>query len=136
LYGRGGRNFVDTILDKANRGEQLKVVDDQIGRPTFAADLSEATVRLLDAQASGIIHFANNGQCSWHEFAVEIVRQAGLRVAVGSLSSRELARPAKRPAYSVLDLSSYEKATSAPPRHWKEALADYMHRHKLDGQTT
>ena len=130
LYGLHGRNFVEAILAKAKKGEPLQVVTDQVGRPTYTEDLCEATVRLLDADARGIIHFANSGHCSWHEFAVEIVRQAGLAVAVKTLSSAELGRPAKRPAYSVLALTSYEKATGATPRNWKDALADYMQRSK------
>lgn len=134
LYGSQGRNFVESILGKAQKGEQLKVVNDQVGRPTYTADLSDATVRLLDAEAGGITHFTNGGQCSWHEFAVEIVRQAGLSVPVSSLFSSELGRPAKRPAYSVLELSAYEKMTSATPRHWKEALADYMQRRNMGGK--
>ncbi len=134
LYGPHGRNFVEAILAKAQKGEPLKVVNDQVGRPTYTADLSEATLHLLDVQARGITHFANSGHCSWHEFAVEIVRQAGLSVPIGALSSRELGRPAKRPAYSVLDASSYEKTASAIPRHWKEALADYLHRRMMGGK--
>ena len=134
LYGPHGRNFVEAILGKAQKSEPLQVVDDQVGRPTYTADLSEATVRLLDAQARGITHFANSGQCSWHEFAVEIVRQAGLSTPVGTLSSRELGRPAQRPAYSVLDLSSYEKSASATPRHWKEALGDFVQRRRIGGR--
>ena len=130
LYGPHGRNFVDTILSKANRGESLRVVHDQVGRPTYTVDLSAATVRLLDVQAEGTVHFANSGHCSWHEFAVEIVRQAGLTVPVGTLSSNELGRPARRPAYSILDLSSYEEKTRESPRHWKAALAEYLERRK------
>jgi dTDP-4-dehydrorhamnose reductase len=134
LYGSHGKNFVEVILAKANKGEGLKVVTDQVGRPTYTADLSDATLRLLDAGAIGITHFANSGQCSWHEFAMEIIRQAGLTAAVGTLSSAELGRPAKRPAYSVLDLSSFEKATGTTPRHWKDALSEYMQRREIGGK--
>lgn len=133
LFGLHGRNFVEAILAKAQKGERLRVVDDQVGRPTFSADLGEATVRLLDSERRGVMHFANSGQCSWHEFAAEIVRQAGLEVPVETLSSSELGRPAKRPAYSVLDLSSYEAASGVTPRRWQEALADYMTRRKIGG---
>lgn len=134
LYGFGGRNFVDAILMKAGKGEPLKVVTDQIGRPTYAKDLSEATANLLDAAAKGVFHFANDGQCSWHEFAEEIIRQSGLNVPVGRISSTDLNRPAKRPAYSVLDLSGYEAATGKMPRHWKPALADYLEHRRIEGK--
>jgi len=130
LFGPHGRNFVDAILSKASRGEALRVVHDQVGRPTYTVDLSAATLRLINAHAEGTVHFANSGFCSWHEFAVEIVRSARLDVPVGTLSSHELGRPAKRPAYSVLDLSSYEEKTGESPRHWKEALAEYLERRK------
>ncbi len=87
LFGPGGRNFVEAILLRAKSGEPLRVVTDQVGRPTLAADLAEAVVRLLDAGAQGTVHFANSGQCSWFEFAQEIVRQAGLATTVQSITS-------------------------------------------------
>lgn len=134
LYGPHGRNFVETILGRAQKGEPLNVVNDQTGRPTHTVDLCDATLRLLDAQAKGMVHFANTGQCSWHEFAVEIVRQAGLSVSVATLSSSELGRPARRPAFSVLDLTSYEQTIGATPRHWKEALGEYLRSRRMGGK--
>jgi len=130
LYGLHGRNFVESILRTAQRGEQLQVVIDQVGRPTYTVDLADATLRLLDADAEGIVHFANLGQCSWHEFACEIVRLAGLAINVGTLSSAELGRPAQRPAYSVLDVSRFQSLTNSTPRHWKDALSDYLQQRK------
>ncbi len=134
LYGLRGKNFVEAILQRAQRGESLKVVNDQTGRPTYTADLCVATLQLLDAQACGITHFSNSGQCSWHEFAVEIIRQSGLNVPVATMSSSELGRPAKRPAFSVLDLSEYEKFTGTAPPHWKTALAEYLNARTIGGQ--
>lgn len=126
MFGPAGRNFVEAILARASRGEPLRVVDDQIGRPTRAGDLADALLRLLDADARGTLHFANAGSCSWHEFAKEIVRQAGFDVPVTAIPSSELGRPAPRPAYSVLDTSEYERVTGDHPRPWSEALGEYL----------
>jgi len=134
LFGCGGRNFVDAISAKAVGGERLKVVTDQVGRPTYTVDLAEATIHLLDAGARGVLHFANAGHCSWYEFAEEILRQSGLSTPVEKITSRELARPAQRPAYSVLDLSEYTAITGKSPRHWKLALADYLNLRRLGGK--
>ena len=126
LFGWGGKNFVEAILAKAASGERLRVVNDQVGRPTLTDDLSDAVMRLLDAGAEGTVHFANEGQCSWWEFAREIVALSGSRVEVGTMTTSELGRPAVRPAYSVLDLQSYVELTRHTPRHWLEALREYL----------
>lgn len=134
LYGPYGRNFVESILARVEKGEPLKVVNDQIGRPTYTRDLSEATIRLLDAEAAGLVHFANSGSCSWHEFASEIVHRSGCDVRVLPISSHALGRPARRPPFSVLDLSVYERLTGNTPRHWTLALEEYLQRRKAGDQ--
>ena len=126
LFGLHGRNFVEAILTKAEAGQPLSVVDDQIGAPTLAGDLAEAVVRLLDAAAEGTVHFTNGGSCSWYDFACEIVGCAGLDVTVSRTTSEALARPAHRPAYSVLDTSRYAELTDHTPRPWRDALRRYM----------
>lgn len=126
LFGPGGRNFVEAILRRAEAGERLRVVDDQVGRPTYTADLVEAVMALLDAGARGTVHFANRGACSWWEFAREIVAAAGVGSEVAAITSDELQRAARRPAYSALDTSRYERLTSLEPAHWKDALARYL----------
>jgi len=126
LFGPAGRNFVEAILTQAEAGKKLRVVADQVGSPTLAAHLAEAVVNLLDAGAAGAVHFANAGSCSWFEFAEEIVKQAGLEQPIERISSDELARPAKRPAYSVLDTSRYAALTGRQPRPWNAALAEYL----------
>ncbi|MDQ6893297.1 MAG: dTDP-4-dehydrorhamnose reductase [Acidobacteriota bacterium] len=128
LFGRGGRNFVEAILQKAERGDrELRVVSDQRGRPTATPDLAEATVALLQCGASGVYHFANRGEASWFEFAQAIVDLAGrTETRVVAVDSASLGRPAKRPAYSALDTTRFEKKTGLPVRTWKEALADYL----------
>ena len=128
LFGRGGWNFIEAILKQVEQGRRaLSVVDDQKGKPTATTDLSEAIVALLAANASGIVHFANRGETTWYDFAREIVLLAGRDdVRVEPTSSAALARPAKRPAYSVLDTSKYEALTGRPIRHFREPLLEYV----------
>lgn len=126
LFGRNGRNFVEAILARAEKGEALRVVDDQVGRPTLADDLAGGLLRLIDAGARGTFHYANRGACSWHAFAERIVAAAGRAVPVAKITSGELNRPARRPAYSVLDTSDYERVTGDVPAPWEDALQRYL----------
>ena len=126
LFGPHGKNFVEAILGRARQGDSLSVVTDQVGCPTLASDLAKAVVRLLDVAATGTIHYCNADPCSWHEFAVEIVRQAGHDAYVARITSDSLDRPAPRPAYSALDTTSYAVATGDTPRSWRDALRDYF----------
>ena len=130
LFGRSGWNFVEAILKQAEGGApRLTVVTDQVGRPTATTDLSEAIVALLDAGASGVFHFANRGEVSWNEFAREILWLAGRRdVPVDAVTSDSLARPARRPPYSVLDTGKYERLTGRPIRSFRDPLAEYVGR--------
>ena len=123
LYGRHGKNFVSAILQRARDIGTLQVVNDQQGAPTYTEDLAAGILALLESKASGIFHFSNNGQCSWYDFAERILQYAGLsHVRLQPISSVELARPAPRPAYSVLDTSKFTAAVGQRPRHWEEAL--------------
>ena len=129
LYGRYGRNFVDTILRKAAQQEELRVVDDQRGTPTFTKDLSLAIDRLIGIDARGILHLTNSGSCTWFEFARQILREkspANRAVKIIPISSTELARPARRPAYSLMNCQRYEQLTGSKMRPWEEALKEYL----------
>jgi dTDP-4-dehydrorhamnose reductase len=130
LFGRGGWNFIEAILKQADDGKrELTVVDDQKGQPTATTDLSEAVLALLAAGASGVFHFANRGEVTWRDFAHEILLLSGYDdVRVLPTTSAALARPAARPAYSVLDTSKYESATSRGIRHYREPLIEYLAR--------
>jgi dTDP-4-dehydrorhamnose reductase len=129
LYGPGGPNFVQTMLNLARAGKPLRVVDDQIGAPTFTHDLAEATLRLIDHDARGIWHVTNAGQTSWFGFAQAIFEEFGLTPDLQPTTSAEWKKlkpnSATRPAYSVLDLEPYAKLTGTPMRHWREALREY-----------
>ncbi len=130
LFGRSGWNFVEAILKQLESGKtRLSVVVDQVGRPTSTTDLSEALLALLEAGATGVYHFANRGEVSWNDFAREILWLAGRSdVAVDPTTAEALARPARRPAYSVLDSGKYERLTGRPIRHFRDPLAEYLAR--------
>ena len=130
LYGHEGNNFVKTMLRLESERETIDVVDDQIGQPTYAADLAAQIVTLVDARpAAGIFHATNSGQVSWHGFTQEIFRQIGADPArVVAVSSEQFVRPAPRPAYSVLGHDRWALAGLAPMRDWREAIAEAMQR--------
>jgi dTDP-4-dehydrorhamnose reductase len=125
LFGVGGKCFPDTILKLASSRPALDVVDDQRGCPTYAVDLAKAIIQLCGKDASGVIHATNAGDCTWFEFASEIVRKAGLSTAVRPVSSERFPRPARRPAYSVLSPRSLQAFGIEMPR-WHDALSRYL----------
>ena len=126
LFGVRGHNFVKTIMRLAREGKSLRVVQDQVGRPTYARDLADALLVAAEKQLRGVYHFCNAGVCSWYEFAEEIIRKMGNPVAVHAIDSRELKRQARRPAYSVLDTTDFERRTAYRPRLWQTALTECM----------
>lgn len=143
LYGANGKNFVDTILEKARSGETLRVVDDQIGTPTYTKDLAKAIRRIVDAAISyqqpkaesrkhyhrwGVYHISNKGEVSWFGYAKEILKIAAIdNVEVLSIKSSELDRSARRPVFSVLDNAKFEEAFGFNMRQWQESLQEYLH---------
>jgi dTDP-4-dehydrorhamnose reductase len=125
LFGTGGKCFPDTILKLAASRPAIDVVKDQRGGPTYAVDLAGAIIRLCRRSACGIVHVTNDGDCTWFEFAQEIVRSAGLATTVRPVSSQQMARPAPRPAYSVLSPTRSQALGIAMPT-WRDALRRYM----------
>lgn len=128
LYGFHGKNFVKTILRKAEGTDAIQVVADQVGSPTNAEDLAYHLLLLAATEKYGIYHCTGSGICSWHEFAQEIVRLAGLPCRVRACTSDQYPQKAKRPAYSVLDHSSLQAAVGGRMRPWEEALKDYLNK--------
>ncbi len=127
LYGRHGKNFVDTVLRLAREKKVLTIVDDQVGSPTYTVDLAKALLELVRQKRRGIFNVVNKGSCSWFEFAKEIVRRSGMEgVEVLPLSSKELNRPAARPAYSVLSTEKLVRETGVTLRPWREAVGAYL----------
>lgn len=123
LYGMDGRNFADTMLRLAGEREAVQVVDDQIGSPTWSGHLAPAILGLLKREVHGIVHLTGAGAVSWNGFAREIFRQAEVDCRVEPASSEQMARPAPRPAYSVLES---ERVDVLPMPPWQDGLAGYM----------
>jgi dTDP-4-dehydrorhamnose reductase len=129
LFGTGGKCFPDTILKLAATRPVLDVVNDQRGCPTYAVDLARAIIELCRKHAHGIVHTTNSGDCSWFEFAREIIKDAGLATDVRPVSSQQMARPAPRPAYSVLSAKSLQQYGIAMTT-WQNALERYLRERK------
>ena len=125
LFGAGGKCFPDTILRLAASRSELDVVNDQRGCPTYAVDIGRTIVELCRKNATGIVHVTNAGDCAWFEFAREIIRLGGLPATVRPVSSQQMARPAPRPAYSVLSPTSLRSLEIEMPS-WRDALRRYM----------
>jgi dTDP-4-dehydrorhamnose reductase len=128
--GKGG-NFVESILRRARAGEPLRVVADQVTAPTYTRDLAATVTTLIerarvDASIHGVVHATAEGSCSWHAFACAILEDAGIVVQVAAISTRELAAPAARPAYSVLANARLAALAIPRPRPWRDGLRAYL----------
>ncbi len=122
LYGAGGPNFVDTMRRLGRERDEVTVVADQVGSPTWTRDLAPALIDLLD-RPPGIYHTAGGGRVTWADFAREIYARDGIDCAVRDVTTAEFGRPAPRPAVSILRVT---KEDSPRLRDWREALADYL----------
>ncbi len=128
LYGKNGKNFVDSIIRLMSGKKQIDVVDDQVGSPTYTYDLA-VKLRELIGRGYGTYHITNTSQCSWYEFAVEIARLKGINnVEIRPATSDKINRPAARPAFSVLGNTMLKLEGIKELRHWKNALEDYLDR--------
>jgi len=136
LFGPGGPNFVATMVDLLAAGRKpLRVVADQIGCPTYTPFLAAAIWDVAGLRISGILHYRNRGPVSWHAFACEIVSLLDETDEVVPISSDELARPAPRPAYSVLDVSRFESLAGRQVEGWRDGLAEYLKTFRYRGQS-
>jgi dTDP-4-dehydrorhamnose reductase len=127
VYGRG-HNFVRTMLRVAEKRDSLKVKDDEFISPTYARDLADGIVGVVEDGRYGLYHLTNAGSCSWYEFTREIFRLAGVETEVVPIPGSEYPLPAARPANGVLS-----PLGSPGLRHWREALADYLEREAVPG---
>ena len=125
LFGTGGKCFPDTILKLAASRPTLDVVDDQRGCPTYAVDLARAITQLCRKNVSGIVQVTNAGDCTWFEFAQDIISGAGLATIVRPVSSQQMARPARRPSYSVLSPTRL-RALGIEMPSWRDSLRRYL----------
>jgi dTDP-4-dehydrorhamnose reductase len=123
VYGHVGRSFVATILQRLQAGARLTVVTDQVGSPTYAADLAEGIMRLVEGECTGILHLTNSGSCSWFTLAQAIAREVGVDPTyIVPITSEKLALRARRPAYSVLANAAWKALGLSPLRPWDVAL--------------
>lgn len=134
LFGAGGRNFVDTMLTLAAEREELRVVNDQVGCPTWTGHLAPALIQAAEGEATGIFHAAGGGRCSWFELASAAIERAGLRCAVLPTTSAEFPRPAPRPAFSVLGTERGDDALTLPP--WQEGLDAFLAARTINTEVT
>jgi dTDP-4-dehydrorhamnose reductase len=125
LFGAGGKCFPDTILKLAAGRQHLDVVGDQRGSPTYSVDLARVVIQLCRQEANGVIHVTNQGECSWYDFAREIIADAGLATVVHETTTDEFVRPAERPKYSVLSPESLQNRGIEMPG-WQDALRRYL----------
>ena len=129
LFGLNGPNFVEAIRNQIRKGtDPLRVVDDQRGRPTYTPHLADAVIRLAIQDVRGIVHYADEDECTWFDFARAIVEETNADVTVKPVSTEEFLRPAVRPAYSVLSTERYERVTGVRPESWREGLREYLSR--------
>jgi len=129
LFGVGGKCFPDTMLKLAASRPTIDVVDDQRGSPTYSIDLARAIIQLCRSNGTGIVHVTNSGDCTWFEFAREILQKAGCKTEVRPTTSEKMARPAPRPAYSVLSATSLDAFGIKMPT-WDDALRRYLEERK------
>jgi dTDP-4-dehydrorhamnose reductase len=125
LYAPWGKNFVLTMRGLLSSKTDVNVVNDQVGRPTSAQYLAERTLQLVDKNARGTFHVTNGGQCSWYELTAAIASHEYSKCRVSPCTSAEFVRPAKRPPYSVFDLSKTD-ALIGPSLDWHESLHDVL----------
>lgn len=127
VYGKYGSNFAHTMLKLAASKNEITVVDDQIGSPTYTYDLALFIADLVRSQKYGVYHASNSGSCSWYEFAKAIFEEAGEKsIVVHSCSTEQFTRPAPRPAFSVLGQTALIEAGFTPLRPWRDALREYL----------
>jgi dTDP-4-dehydrorhamnose reductase len=135
LYGVGGKNFVDRVVEMAQRGGPLRVVNDQFGSPTYTEDLADGMMELLkrwlrsgwSLELGGIYHVVNRFACSRWELAIRILKEIGVSAEVEPIGSDRVDRPARRPGRCVLATDRFEQVVGRPLRPWWEALSAYLH---------
>lgn len=125
VYSEFGKNFVKTMLKLMSEREEINVVSDQVGSPTYAADLAAAILQIISSEkwVPGIYHYSNDGVISWYDFAVAIKELSASSCKINPITTPQYPTPAKRPAYSVLDKSKIQSAFNIPEKNWKESLS-------------
>jgi len=126
VFGQHGNNFVKTMLRLGGQQETVRVVGDQVGSPTYVNDVAPLMCQIIQTEKYGVYHATNEGYCSWHEFATEIMRQAGLACKVDNITTSEYQTAAKRPHNSRLSKSSLDTCGFQRLPDWRDALKRYL----------
>lgn len=130
LFNINGKNFIETMLRLSKANNQLSIVNDQIGSPTYTKDLSRLLVDMLETSKYGLYHATNEGYCSWYEFANTIFKLANINIDIKAINSNEYASRAKRPLNSKLSKDKLIEYGFKPLPHWEDALKDYLIRRR------
>ena len=126
VFNINGKNFIETMLRLSKTNNQLSIVNDQIGSPTYTKDLSRLLVDMLETSKYGLYHATNEGYCSWYEFADTIFKLANINIDIKAINSNEYASRAKRPLNSKLSKDKLIEYGFKPLPHWEDALKDYL----------
>ena len=126
VFNINGKNFIETMLRLSKTNNQLSIVNDQIGSPTYTRDLSRLLVDMLETNKYGLYHATNEGYCSWYEFANTIFKLANINIDIKAINSNEYASRAKRPLNSKLSKDKLIEYGFKPLPHWEDALKDYL----------
>ncbi|WP_217560482.1 dTDP-4-dehydrorhamnose reductase [Paenibacillus sp. GbtcB18] len=132
VYGKYGQNFVKTMLKLSKEHTTLNVVHDQVGSPTYTADLADFLLNLTQTEKYGIYHASNLGRCTWYEFAQTIFQVAGIKISVNPCTTDQFPRPAIRPGFSVMDNMCIRTNGFKSLRSWQEGLSDFLKEY-IDG---
>ncbi|MGG1655940.1 dTDP-4-dehydrorhamnose reductase [Geobacillus sp. BMUD] len=127
VYGKRGNNFVKTMVKLAQERDELMVVHDQVGCPTYTVDLAQCIFDLIQTEKYGIYHVSNSGHCSWYEFAKAIFEEVGIEMKVNPCTTQDFQRPAPRPMYSVFEHMALRLNGFHQMRNWREALKEFIH---------
>ena len=130
VFNINGKNFIETMLRLSKANNQLSIVNDQIGSPTYTKDLSRLLVDMLETSKYGLYHATNEGYCSWYEFANTIFKLANINIDIKAINSNEYASRAKRPLNSKLSKDKLIEYGFKPLPHWEDALKDYLIRRR------
>lgn len=131
VYGMYGNNFVKTMVKLAKERDEIQVVNDQTGSPTYTADLADFIEKLILTEQYGIYHASNSGSCTWYQFAKAIFEECGMTTKVIPCTTEEFSRPAPRPKFSVLDHLSLRAEGFEEFRHWRDALRQFLNQIKV-----
>lgn len=134
LFGPRGKNFIDTVLRLADERDEITMVNDQRGAPTYTADLARAIYELAMTDLTGLFHLTNDGYCTWYELAEHILKTTGKALRMTPVDTDHYGRPARRPLNCMLDCGLIEREAGIRLRPWRKAVDDYLTRSQMKGE--